>query len=259
MTFNPTAKGYALTLPVELKGHPFLIPHGESDPRVKVQFLDITKLGVESGLSLEELSTEMSAERPYSDIRCDLVFCDGQLVRSEEFSDPIVRWRAIERLLFSQLIIAMNRMSPNGTLIMLLHKVEAVDTFKLLAQFHKFSDIQLYKPTTAHANRSSFYLVAREVQPFRAAAVKALTEWKAAWKNTWRADVDVTPTVEGSKQEIEEMRELSMAFGPRFIQLATPIWNIQRNALQRAGWLQFQEVFQRTRQARQSGQSTQNQ
>lgn len=74
---NPFAVVYAMTLPKQLGGHLLLISHGNRNPQVNVRFLDITKLGLEYGLKPEELERDMSAEQPFPDLQCDLVFCDG--------------------------------------------------------------------------------------------------------------------------------------------------------------------------------------
>ena len=67
---------------------------------------------------------------------------------------------------------------------MLLHKIEAWDTTELLYLFSRSSSIKVFKPRTKHAIRSSFYLIARNVQQNSDAAKLAVAMWKPAW---WHA------------------------------------------------------------------------
>jgi hypothetical protein len=64
-------------------------------------------------------------------------------------------------------------MRRGGTLIVLLHKVEAWDTMNLIASFDGFSNVRLFKPETSHNARSSFYMIAQEVMPQYEEAHKA--------------------------------------------------------------------------------------
>lgn len=92
------------------------------------------------------------------------------------------------RLLFvgiksSQLILALERIRHGGTLVILLHKIEALDTMELLYLFSQFSDIEVFKPLRKHAIRSTFYLIAKNVQPSVESARVAVIAWKKAWWN----------------------------------------------------------------------------
>jgi hypothetical protein len=49
--------------------------------------------------------------------------------------------------------------------VILLHNIEAWNTCTLLKAFDSFSSIVLFKPEKKYATRSSFYLVAKNVQP----------------------------------------------------------------------------------------------
>lgn len=67
---------------------------------------------------------------------------------------------------------------------MLLHKIEAWNTVELLYAISQFSPVQVFKPEKKHGIRSSFYLIARKVQPNTEAAILTIASWKRAW---WHA------------------------------------------------------------------------
>src|SRR5258707_205870 len=84
------------------------------------------------------------------------------------------------------MILALRRIRAGGTVIILLHKIEAWDTLELLYRCSRFSSVQVFKPAKKHAKRSSFYLVARTVQPHSEAAKLAAEAWKlASWHATF--------------------------------------------------------------------------
>jgi hypothetical protein len=105
----------------------------------------------------------------------------------------------------------------------LLHKPYKWRCVKLLYAFSRFSNIQLFKPRRYHAEKSSFYLVARNVQPKREEAIRAINTFRNSWcYATFGAD----------QSEVENDDELDggdigsvlAEFGPAFIELARPIW-----------------------------------
>ena len=249
---SPHAHVSGITLPHVLGGHPVLIPYGRKDPRVDVQFADITMLAEEYGADdIPEDHPDIlnfSRERPWATQSFDLVFCDGQLLRTH--TPKIASYRQqceASRLTCSQLILAMQRIKPGGTFIMLLHKVEMWRTLTLLSIFDKISDIELFKPITCHRTRGSFYLIAKNVQPNQPEALVAIDEWKEAWKTAtfplstdeWNQD---QPVFVETHVLDEEVSSLLTSFGERLIELGEHVWQIQKNALKGAPWLKRKEV-----------------
>jgi hypothetical protein len=53
------------------------------------------------------------------------------------------------RLTILQLVFAMNRLKPGGSLVLLLHHVESWDTACILQTFNQFSDAQVKYPRTS--------------------------------------------------------------------------------------------------------------
>ncbi|KAI9752138.1 MAG: hypothetical protein M1835_001132, partial [Candelina submexicana] len=168
---HPTAHVCGITLPENMGGHPMLLPHGFNDPRIEVQFLDLTMLATEYGVPLSTIPpthpevSKFSAARPFSDTPhgFSLVLCDGQVLRTHARADCRRDLEAI-RLTTAQLILGMQRLREGGTFAILLHKVDAYDSILLLRAFDSFSRIVLFKPVRKFRVRSSFYLVAKEVR-----------------------------------------------------------------------------------------------
>lgn len=93
----------------------------------------------------------------------DTVICDGQVLRTHTRASYREN-REARRLTVTQLALGLENIKPGGTMIVLLHKVEAMDTVELLYQLNRFSTVRLFKPATSHAKRSSFYMVASDIQ-----------------------------------------------------------------------------------------------
>ena len=250
-----------ITLPSSLGGHPIIIPYGRHDPRVEVRFADITMLAAEYGVAdIPENHPDFlnfSLRRPWATKLFDLVFCDGQVLRTH--APHIASYREqceAGRLTCSQLILAMQRIKPGGTFIMLLHKVEMRKTMKLLSMFDKISEIELFKPLTGHRTRSSFYLIAKNVQPRQPEALVAINEWKAAWKKA----TFPLPADEGNGKGPDfvehvrsEVSSLLTSFGERLIELGEPVWQIQKDALRKASWFNSKDANSAGTSARQVG------
>ncbi|KAL8845661.1 MAG: hypothetical protein Q9198_011379, partial [Flavoplaca austrocitrina] len=183
----PGASVCGITLPVRAGGHKMIIPYGPKDPRVDVKFLDLTML-------LHEFSTRASSipndhpdaanfikSSPFNGQKFELVLCDGQALRTHERAKYRETVREARRLLAAQLIFGMARIKQGGTFVILLHKAEAWDTMCLLKSFCSFAKVTLFKPESAHRQRSTFYLVAKDVQPTSTEARIFIDGWKKAW------------------------------------------------------------------------------
>lgn len=216
------------------------LAHGDKDPRVQIKFMDLTMLAVEYGISMSEIPKEhpdakkFSSDRPFLSETFDLVICDGQILRTH-FREGYRQNREVLRLNVAQLILGMTRIKPGGTFVMLLHKADAFDNIELLQTFDKISKVKLFKPRTAHAPRSSFYLIARDVNPSHDIAQEAMQQWKDDWKKETLAGDQGT----GLSKEIPteaKVKAVMEEFGPKLITLAKEIWLVQKNALARASY-----------------------
>ncbi|KAL2040578.1 hypothetical protein N7G274_006557 [Stereocaulon virgatum] len=257
LKYNPQCHVCAITLPESRGGHQVLVPYGKKDSHFELWQTDITMLAEEFGVTAIPAdhpdAGNFSTKRPWYDTSFDLVFCDGQVLRTHSVASYRVPKEAT-RLICSQLILAMQRIKPGGTFIMLLHKPEMWQTMRLLRIFDEIATIRLFKPAKTHATRSSFYLIATNVNPELTVAVEAVAEWKTAWKeatfpdnvddhnDTEQNDIHMGKNAEETdEQNEEEVSELLESFGERLIELSEHVWRIQKDALEEAPWFTASE------------------
>lgn len=235
---NRNSRAYGITLPVEDGGHSMYLDHGEKDKRVEVDWLDLTMLTAELGTPVEKVpakhpeAAKFTAYSPFPGKSFDVVICDGNPLEFHRHQ----RNKNLEkyRLLFSQLIFGLERTKPGGNFIILLHMVDSWSSLTLLKTFDSFSKVQLFKATKIHGTRSSFYLVAKNVQAESTEAKEAVMRWKENWWTTTFAGEDGTglslepPTA----KEVDESLE---TYGQRWRVLGRPIWQIQLVAMKGLG------------------------
>jgi len=240
---HPDASIRGISLPPSLGGHILRVSDGLRDPRVQVQFMDLTMLASEFGVCLDDIpprhpeASQFNDARPYCGEEFDIVICDGQVLRTHRRKEWRER-REATRLAVSQLILGLQRIKTGGTFIMLLHKVEAWRTCTLLKAFDAFSSLVLYKPEKTFAQRSSFYLVAKNVQPQSEPAKEAVKEWKKTWYTTTFGGDDRA----GSDLEApsEDAVDAFLAdFGRRLVELGHTVWETQACALERAPYVKL--------------------
>lgn len=228
---NTDAVAYGITLPPEKGGYNVMLNH----PRSSVLYTDITmfarEFGVEEVPSTHPEHAAFSLERPFLDTKFDMIICDGQVLRTHERPGYRQDTEA-SRLTSSQLVFALQRIRPGGTLIMLMHKIEKFGTMDLLYTFSKIARIEVFKPVKKHATRSTFYLIAKNVQPDTEAGKAAVLAWKTAW---WTATFGGDGTGErGVSFSDNYAQQVIDAFGKEFVALARPVWSIQKDALRRS-------------------------
>ena len=265
------------SLPYGLGGHnmqPGLVPFrtGTSARKgVDVRWLDITMLAGEHGLAhMAQLDHQpdqqgFSLDRPFIDKKFDLVLADGVVLEKHKRVEHREKGDEVIRLQCSEIAIALQRMKTGGTFIMLLHAVDAWRTVELLSDFASFAQVEVFKPSVRYKKNSSFYMIAREVQPATAEAqsclVKVQERWRAA---TLRSAEDpkspretslastsdddlVTDAINslvirdlGSSMSTvrreatdEEVHALLRSFGTKLIAMGEKPWRIQTEGLER--------------------------
>lgn len=180
----PTAEIRGVSLPISQGGHRLLL--NLSDSRLKVQFTDITMHPLSMGINdippTHPDAENFSNSRLFPSEVFDLIICDGQVLRNHSRQSYREQVEA-SRLTLSQLVLALQRIKSGGTLIILLHKLDTWDSLELLYTFSKFSQIQLFKPRKKHAIRSSFYLVAKGIDPHAPYALHAIRVWQGSWSS----------------------------------------------------------------------------
>lgn len=252
-----------LSLPLANGGHKMRVKNGDSDSRVRVQYLDITMLTADLCPSppISSSSTTKDGEplipaahprahllipdtRPYftSPPSFDLVICDGQVLRTHTPALPENRTEST-RLLCAQLAIAFTRLKKGGTLVIRLHRPDSWNCARLIRIVDSVSlgPVRLFKSKKRHADRSSFYLVSKGVLPARTAAKEAVEMWRRAWlaatlrQGEENQGENVTEWSDWEKGG--DVHEFLENFGPRLIELAEPIWKIQADALEKAPYI----------------------
>ncbi|KFY18607.1 hypothetical protein V493_08468 [Pseudogymnoascus sp. VKM F-4281 (FW-2241)] len=229
LKYNPGATAFGISLPFEQGGHKVLLKRSRST----ILFLDVTMLAKEYGVEIIPSTypdrTSFREERPFWGQTFQLIFCDGQALRTHERPGYREEFEA-RRLTVSQLILALQRIRSGGTIVVLLHKIEVWNTLEILYRFSGFSSVQVFKPVKKHAKSSSFYLVASGVQPDSDAAKLAVKEWKRIWWDTTFGGENGTGSRDRTVNE-DYVRHVLEEFGSNFIELARPIWEIQEKAL----------------------------
>lgn len=120
-------------------------------------------------------------------------------------------------------------------MIVLLHKVEAIDTVELLYLFNSFCAVRLFKPATSHAKRSSFYMVALDIQTEHPEVAKAICRWKRMWEvATFGSDDEYESQVREDSSCVQDILD---DFGPELVLIGRSIWGIQARALSKAPFI----------------------
>jgi 23S rRNA U2552 (ribose-2'-O)-methylase RlmE/FtsJ len=231
----PNASVTAYSLPVIAGGHEVLLP---KEKKVNVKMLDVTMLAADLGMNeIPEDHPDKNNFLPkqFDDARAfDIVLCDGQVLRTHERAAYRGECET-RRLAVSQLVLGLEHLRPGGTMIILMHKLEAPGVVEMLHQFHQFSWIQLFKPTKAHAKRSSFYLVATNIQVEYPQAIASVQEWKRTWE---------IATFGNNEENIEHVRrdsswaeEILKDFGPVLVDMGKSVWETQAKALAEAPFI----------------------
>lgn len=237
LRINPSAKMDAFSLLERQGGHKMRIPFGRSDQRVSVIFVDITMFGDEFGqpdiFKDPKHNLNLAHPWPYTINRYDMVICDGHVPRQNQVQDDYFEPL---RLTYSQLYLGLKRVASGGTMIVLLHRSGRVRIFRLLRMFSQFSQVRIFKPAKAHAIKSSFYLVAKNIQSESPACIEAMDIFKLTWERATLKDESASSAllykdlglVEQSLQpELEN-------FGSTFVELVRHTWKIQADALEKA-------------------------
>ncbi|EEP81605.1 predicted protein [Uncinocarpus reesii 1704] len=236
LKYNKYSRIYGLSLPEEEGGHQIFLQNWRNDPRVQILQMDITMLSTEFGSPDllppdNALASRFSDCRPFDGLEADLVFCDGQVLRTHE--------RAIgskfeaTRLMTAQLILALQRIKNGGTIVVLLHRANSPRIVELLYIFSQFAEIDLFKPTSSHATRSSFYLIAKNVDPTNSGFCRMLENLKSSWKRKTLQAFNDEPQDSERTVSGDTMEDILQSFGEKLISLGEPIWEIQREALKK--------------------------
>ncbi|KAI1041195.1 hypothetical protein LB505_002472 [Fusarium chuoi] len=248
-TKTPGIHVRAMSLPVEQGGHDVKM----LDAQVDVEFRDITTLAADMGIIKNDVPLNFPGpydflfENVFDDTeKFDLVLCDGQVLRTH----PRAEWREpreATRLALTQIALGLEHLRNGGTMVILMHKLDSWRSFDLIHQFSKMATVKLYKHYRHHKIRSSFYLVAKNIQAESASA----KEMVALWKRTYKI------ATFGTDEEYAEMhrvtRETALVelekFGEKYVAMGKKIWKTQADGLKKAPFLKKHTKKQSKRRA----------
>jgi len=236
----PTIQISGITLAPSEGGHEVLV----EDPRLHVEYLDMNLLPLEYGVPLLNLppnhpdAARFLLTAPFPSQTFNLVFADGAVLRTH--SREVHRAdkdREALRLRVAQLIFGLSRLKAGGTFVILLHRIDSFENLVLLRNFEQFAKVSVFKPEKIYTQSSSFYLIAKDVQPTHPVAVQVLEKWKKVWQTITFGGEDGTGTSpeEPSSERVSQALE---SYGPRFVELGAQVWQIQARGLANASYIQ---------------------
>lgn len=232
LRLNRTAQAVALTLPLSEGGYRAQVPPG---PDVDVRYVDVGMLAADLGI--DDVPTEHVRPREFLPRQFapgqefDLVICGGSVVRHTH-DDQDRRSREPVRLTMSQLVLGLERLVPGGTMVVLLHKLDAWETVLLIYTFSRFCEVRLFKPDRAHGKKSSFYMVATEVRSKDPAALRAVEVWKQRWKSTFELEAESGKKA-GEEEGQPSAEEVLEVFGDDLVCMGRKVWKIQATKLRK--------------------------
>lgn len=224
-----------ITLPPQIGGYEVLAKQHCQ----QIIYADITMYPTEMGYggpipAGHPDANHFDLSRPLLGNTYDIVICGGAVSRDHPREEYRQNCEGT-RLTVSQMVFAMSHLKAGGSMVLLLHRVEAWDTVCILNAFNQFSDIQLYKHTKCHAIKSSFYLVAKNIDLEHPAAKQSVSHWKNLWKYLTFKKFEEFPLPDCSLYGSDDAFVQSMIddFGGQFQRIAQPVWKCQAKALRK--------------------------
>ncbi|PPQ71833.1 hypothetical protein CVT26_007043 [Gymnopilus dilepis] len=228
---NPCARGRGISLPVDEGGHKFALEnHFQS--RFELTCHNLTSYQ----MATSYIDDDRFQDLP-SDI-CDqsyaLILLDGHQLRTQTSSLP---WD-VDRLLISQMIIALESVKEGGTIVIKLplpHKPLAAKILYLLRVLS--TKLCVWKPRSMHSNRGTFYAVAKGVG-------KGLEGWRLPEMTSALKEVWTELTFGGddgtgrfiSPEDFDFLittEDLIASHLDWLMQLGTCLWRVQEDSLRR--------------------------
>jgi hypothetical protein len=169
---------------------------------------------------------------PFQSASLDLVVCDAKWVRHPDNLRRPWNWT---RLIISQLLIALRAVSSGGTVLLRLSCVERTLTGRILLAMCRIANlVRCIKPDTFQPTRSYFYALAQQVNTssgeFRNLVVALERLWYVmTFEGEEGYGRDITPDDEDSITSEEALTSEEGLL--KIVQLGTPVWNVQHNAL----------------------------
>ncbi|CAN8100502.1 unnamed protein product [Discula destructiva] len=237
LKLNQYAEAIGITLSNKLCGIPILV----KDKRLYFHPADITLMAGDLGMLHDEIPPDHPDAKEFLPklIRpratFDLVTAEGGVLRPHQaLLGSHRKQREAHRLMAAQLALALSRVKRGGRMIVLVHKPETWNSLSLFYTFNKFAQIQLFKPSqddsrAPHQYKSSFYLLAMNIQSQSEAARTAVKQWTKEWRTAmFGTDDEYDEVVREHSLDVEQVLT---EYGEEWIKLSMQVWEAQRDGL----------------------------
>ncbi|KAF9539891.1 hypothetical protein CPC08DRAFT_770899 [Agrocybe pediades] len=229
---NWRSTGCGVSLPIEEGGHEFLMSNPSERYRYTLFSGNITKYALAPAALNDPRFSPLPDAIDYPN-KFNIVLLDAYQLRTQ--TERLRSER--DRLLISQLIIALKSVQPGGTIIMKLAIPHRILPAKIVYMFKMISgEVQRWKPRTMHENRGKFYLVARDVGGSEETGLNQATFLRAL-RRVW------TELTFGSKNgygRILKTKDLDFVVTNRelagdhikwLVEFGNPLWEVQEACL----------------------------
>jgi len=228
---NAKARGLGISLEVEKGGHKYLL---EQRHRARFSLLSADLTYFQLGPALIDDPRLKPLPAQIKSRSCGLVMLDGHFLHTQE---NVRKWD-YDRLLISQLVMGLQAVKTGGTIVLKLSRPDAVRTAKLLYMLDVISDsLTTCKPRSMHANRGTFYAIAKGVRlGADAGRLPTIAEGlKRLWSElTYGGDDGCGRFLNETDLDfIISMEELVDSYLARVIELGRDVWMIQADNLRR--------------------------
>ncbi|CAE6473951.1 unnamed protein product [Rhizoctonia solani] len=229
---NKRAHGIGISLPCSQGGYGFGVTDWGYLARYKLHWVDLTSFDLAPSIPKPISSSHSYPPLPFKSSSRDLVVCDAQWVFNPDNLNRSWNWT---RLIISQLLIALRAVSPGGSILIRLSCVERTLTGRILLALCRISDlVRTVKSTQFQTIRSYFYVLAQRVHPQSDECKSLISALEQLWYTmTFEGESGYGRDIRAEDEELittdEEM--LSENGLLTIIQLGTPIWEIQYDAL----------------------------
>ena len=226
---NAMATGHGISLGVSPGGHEYLLDDRLRD-RFELHIADLTYYQ----LGPFQLGDPKLQDLPLSvqNRSFDLAIVDGHHLIHRE---GIRSWDR-DRLLVSQMIIALQSVKRGGDVVIKLGKAEEIRTAKILSMFDTIcAELVTCKPASMHRNRSTFYAICKGIGIGSEDGkwVYFLDHLKKLWVEiTFGGDKGCGRFMEEEDLDfIISREELVESYLPRLIELGRDVWRGQAEGL----------------------------
>ncbi|KDN36450.1 hypothetical protein RSAG8_10842, partial [Rhizoctonia solani AG-8 WAC10335] len=236
----PYASGMGISLPVEDAGHGCAIPDVLRS-RIDIREMDLTLINLAPNLP-EPDTSHITGSRalalhlvplPFQRHEFDFVVCDAHHLRLHP--DNEIRTWNWNRVLISQILLALRAVQGGGTIFLKLSRVERALTARILVAFTRISgSTRSVKSKFLHAKRGSFYLLARDIRTHTLAYRRFVAGLEKLWHTmTFGGPHEFGREMSWNEGDLIESWEyvMSPAGVNHIARLGKPMWEIQYKAL----------------------------